>query len=99
MGYGHEVKSIAFGICVYIGTNLSNVDWTGNLPAWRFVCNYLVGAFFGGLTRGPNIALLSQIIGPHPKAGYMGVLFAIGAVPRIIGPFLLVRMLDYPPSL
>lgn len=96
--YGHETKSITFGLIVCIVINLSNVDWTGSLPACRFVSNYLIGAFFGALARGPNISLLSQIIGPHPKAGYMGILFAVGAVPRVIGPFILVTLLDYPTS-
>lgn len=94
--YGREMVAIAVTLSIYAVTNASNVDWFGPLPAWRFVASYGVGAFFGGLMRGPNLALFSQVIGPHPKADYMGKLFAVGALPRIVGPFLYVKLLDLP---
>eukprot|EP00928_Gymnodinium_smaydae_P080733 TRINITY_DN64379_c0_g1_i1.p1 TRINITY_DN64379_c0_g1~~TRINITY_DN64379_c0_g1_i1.p1 ORF type:complete len:538 (+),score=31.21 TRINITY_DN64379_c0_g1_i1:203-1615(+) len=94
--YGKEAGAILFGLCVYTCTNLENIDFGGSLPSWRFVSSYLVGAFLGALMRGPNISLLSQIVGPHDKAPYMGLLFAFGALPRIIGPWLLVEMLVFP---
>lgn len=94
--FGREMLAIAVALSVYTATNAINVDWFGSLPAWRFITGYLLGAFFGSLMRGPNIALFSQIIGPHPKAHYMGKLFAVGALPRIVGPFLYVWTLQIP---
>lgn len=97
--FGRETLSMSLGLLVLTATNMDNIDWSGSLPAWRFVGNYLLGAFFGGLLRGPTVSLLCQIIGPHPKASYMGMLFAIGAVPRVLGPFLLVACLELPTPL
>ncbi|CAE7452198.1 mfsd8 [Symbiodinium natans] len=94
--YRNEVVAITISHAVSVMVNLGNMDLGGYLPAGRFVVDYLLGAFFGGLARGPGIALMTQIIGPHPKAAYMGLLFAIGAVPRIIGPFLFVELLQLP---
>mmetsp|Transcript_22098 Transcript_22098/g.31107 ORF Transcript_22098/g.31107 Transcript_22098/m.31107 type:complete len:518 (+) Transcript_22098:61-1614(+) len=94
--YRREVVAITLSHAVSVLVNLGNIDCGGSLPAYRFVLDYLLGAFFGGLARGPGVALMAQIIGPHPKAAYMGLLFAIGAVPRIVGPFLFVELLQLP---
>ncbi|CAE7262965.1 mfsd8 [Symbiodinium necroappetens] len=94
--YRREVLAITLSHAVSVLVNLGNIDWGGSLPPYRFVLDYLLGAFFGGLARGPGVALMTQIIGPHPKAAYMGLLFAIGAVPRIVGPFLFVELLQLP---
>jgi len=96
--FGHEIMAVSIGLVVFTATNVGNVDWGGYLPEWRFVSGYLLGAFFGSLARGPNISLLMQVIGHLPKAEYLGVLFAVGAVPRVIGPFVLVALLDIPVS-
>jgi len=94
--YGREVITMSFGLGVYALTNLANVDFGGWLPAWRFVFDYLLGAFFEGLMRGPCAALLSRVIGPHSKAKYMGIQFAWGALPRVAGPFVFVALLQWP---
>eukprot|EP00933_Yihiella_yeosuensis_P042208 TRINITY_DN36760_c0_g1_i1.p1 TRINITY_DN36760_c0_g1~~TRINITY_DN36760_c0_g1_i1.p1 ORF type:complete len:552 (+),score=54.35 TRINITY_DN36760_c0_g1_i1:33-1658(+) len=91
-----ETTAICCGLGIFIGVNLLTVDWFGSLPAGRFLASYLIGAFFGGFIRGPHFTQLSQVIGPHPKGGYMGLLFLVGALPRIVGPFVLVSLLDYP---
>ncbi|CAE7785082.1 Mfsd8 [Symbiodinium pilosum] len=94
--FRREVVAISLSHAVSVLVNLDNMDFGGRLPASRFVVDYLLGAFFGGLARGPGVSLMTQIIGPHPKAAYMGLLFAIGAVPRIVGPFLFVELLQIP---
>ena len=35
----------------------------------------------------------------YDKAAYMGVLFVVGAVPRVLGPFLFVELLTWPTPL
>lgn len=96
--HGREALSIALGLMAPVLTNLSSVDWFGSLPAWRFVVAYTSGCFFTGFLRGPCYSLFSQIIGPHPKASYMGTSFLVGATPRVIGPFVFLILLDAPPS-
>jgi len=97
--YGREMLAIGLSLSVFTLTNTSNVDWGGSLPTERFVFAYWTGALFGSFLRGPNISLLSQIIGPHDKAPYMGLLFAVGALPRAIGPVLMVELLTLPQPL
>lgn len=97
--YKREIWAVSLSLMVSVCINVSNMDITGHLPAIRFVADYLLGAFFGSLARGPGIALMSQIIGPHPQAAYMGVLFVVGAVPRVLGPFLFVELLEVPEPL
>jgi len=97
--YRREPATISFSFLVLTCANLLNVDWTGSLPAWRFVFSYCVQALFGGLTRGPCFAMLSQILGPCPKAEYMGTMFMAGAIPRVVGPLLLVSLLEAPSPL
>lgn len=97
--YDREITFITFGLIVYTVTNTMNVDFGGHLPAWRFVASYLTGAFLGAMMRGPNISLLTQVIGPRPQGNYMGLLFAVGAFPRIVSPFIMVRLLVIPTPL
>ncbi|CAK9037160.1 Major facilitator superfamily domain-containing protein 8 [Durusdinium trenchii] len=94
--YRREILVITVSYTVSAMINLGNMDFGGHLPVTRFVGDYLLGAFFGSLARGPGIALLSQVLGPHPSAGYMGVLFMVGALPRVLGPFLFVELLEIP---
>jgi len=94
--FRHETTAVTLSHAVSVLVNFGNMDIGGILPSDRFVLDYLLGAFFGGLARGPGVALMAQILGPHPKAAYMGLLFAIGAVPRVIGPFLFVELLQLP---
>lgn len=99
--HGRETLCMSVGLAAPVLTNLANMDgsWFGSLPAWRFVASYCLGCFFAGFLRGPCYSLFSQIIGPHPKASYMGTSFFVGALPRIFGPFLFLALLDAPPSL
>jgi len=97
--YGREICAISFSLLVCVLTNIANVDFGGVLPAWRFAASYLTGALCGNFVRGPNISLLSQLIGPHDKAPYMGLLFAVGALPRVLGPTLMVELLTLPAPL
>lgn len=97
--YKREIWAISWSLLVSVAINVGNMDLGGHLPAIRFVSDYLLGAFFGSLARGPGIALMSQIIGPQPQAAYMGVLFVVGAIPRVFGPFLFVELLEVPKAL
>ena len=97
--YQREVSSISLSLLVSVAINLGNMDLSGSLPSTRFVADYLLGAFFQSLARGPGVSLLSQVIGPHPQAAYMGVLFLVGALPRVLGPFVFVRLLLWPEPL
>lgn len=97
--YKREIWAITWSLLVSVAINVGNMDLGGHLPAIRFVSDYLLGAFFGSLARGPGIALMSQIIGPQPQAAYMGVLFVVGAIPRVFGPFLFVELLEMPQAL
>mmetsp|Transcript_17732 Transcript_17732/g.49121 ORF Transcript_17732/g.49121 Transcript_17732/m.49121 type:complete len:494 (-) Transcript_17732:219-1700(-) len=97
--FGSEELVICVSLLVYVASNLMNMDWFGTLPAWRFVASYLLSTFLGGMMRGPSVALLSQIVGDHPQGPYMGTLFAVGALPRIVGPLIFVQLLDWPAPL
>lgn len=93
---GKEPLAIAFAFTVDTITNLMVVDWPGSVPAWRFVFSYCAQGFSNAVSQGCCSAVLSGIVGPHAKAKYMGSMLMVGAIPRVIGPFVLVFLLETP---
>eukprot|EP00928_Gymnodinium_smaydae_P075328 TRINITY_DN5834_c0_g3_i1.p1 TRINITY_DN5834_c0_g3~~TRINITY_DN5834_c0_g3_i1.p1 ORF type:complete len:729 (-),score=153.95 TRINITY_DN5834_c0_g3_i1:28-2214(-) len=94
--YGHERRIISVGLATVALASLGSMDWFGSLPAWRFVAAYLLGVLFASFLSYPSVSLLMQVVGPHPKAPYMGRLVAAGSLPRLLGPYIFERLLVWP---
>jgi len=95
--HGHEVCVISLALAANVLQNLGKMDWLGSLPAWRFVTSTMIYAVIAPFVKGPAFAVLSHVVGPHPKASYMGMATFLMAAARVIGPLLCVELLALPP--
>jgi len=68
---------------------------SGLLPLWRFVLGFGVVSVAFPIGRAIVVAMYSKIIGPNDQGVWMGILFAVGALARILGPFLAVKGLEF----
>jgi len=62
-----------------------------SLPLWRFMSGFALVSIAFPISRAVVVGLYSKVIGPRPQGTYMGILFAVGAVSRILGPFYAVE--------
>jgi len=97
--YKNEVKVMAFGMGCQTVASFIMIDFGGYITPARFIASLCIGCMGATFISSTNMSLLSQILGPHDKAKYMGYLFAVGAVPRVIGPYLLIQLLTLPPPM
>uniref|UniRef100_A0A7S0BG08 Major facilitator superfamily (MFS) profile domain-containing protein n=1 Tax=Rhodosorus marinus TaxID=101924 RepID=A0A7S0BG08_9RHOD len=68
---------------------------SGVFPLWRFVLGFGIVSVAFPIGRAIVVAMYSKVIGPNDQGVWMGILFAVGALARILGPFLAVKGLEF----
>lgn len=66
----------------------------GPLALWRFFAGFALITVAFPFGRNVTLGVFSNVLGPGPQGRWMGVMLAVGAVPRILGPFSAMAALD-----
>jgi len=57
------------------------------IEPWRFILGFSIISVAFPFGRGVTLSMFSKLIGNHNPGYYMGLILAIGAISRIVGPF------------
>ena len=63
------------------------------LPAWRFLLGFCLSQVAFPVGRNVCLGVFGNILGPVNQGRWMGLIFAVSAIPRAIGPFVAVELL------
>ena len=64
------------------------------LPAWRFLTGFSLITMAFPVGRNVVLAVFGNILGPVNQGRWMGVIIAVSALPRALGPFLALEALE-----
>eukprot|EP00956_Cyclotella_meneghiniana_P032372 scaffold88678_cov79-Cyclotella_meneghiniana.AAC.2 len=64
------------------------------LPINRFILGFILATMAFPIGRNVVLGLFSNILGPVSQGRWMGVIIAVSAVPRALGPFLALEALE-----
>jgi len=86
---------LLFSILVGFGGSLLSVDlpFSQTLPVWRFILGFGLLTIAFPLGRTAVLGIFSNVLGETNQGQWMGIMFAISAFPRVIGPFASLQLL------
>jgi len=64
------------------------------LSLWRFLIGFALITIAFPFGRNVTLGVFSNVLGPGPQGVWMGIMLAVGAIPRTLGPFSAVWLLD-----
>ena len=71
----------------------SQKAWLIALPVWRFLLGFGLITIVFPLGRNAVLGLFGNILGETNQGRWMGIMFAISAFPRVVGPFISLQLL------
>jgi len=80
------MDNITVGSLLYAGPEI--------LSLWRFILGFALITVAFPFGRTVSLGLYTNVLGPGDNGIWMGVIFAIGAIPRILGPFSAMATLE-----
>ncbi|KAL7456636.1 hypothetical protein ACHAWC_010857 [Mediolabrus comicus] len=86
------VASILIG---FVGsTFLMDLPFSGDLPPWRFLVGFSMVTIAFPIGRNVVLGIFGNVLGPVNQGRWMGVMIAISAFPRVVGPFIALGLLE-----
>uniref|UniRef100_A0A6U4JKV3 Major facilitator superfamily (MFS) profile domain-containing protein n=1 Tax=Phaeomonas parva TaxID=124430 RepID=A0A6U4JKV3_9STRA len=65
-----------------------------SLSLWRFLVGFALITVAFPFGRNVTLGVFSNVLGPGPQGLWMGVMLAVGAIPRTLGPFSAIWVLE-----
>jgi len=72
---------------------LIDLPFTRTLPMWRFLVGFSLITVAFPIGRNVVLGIFGSVLGEVNQGRWMGILFAISAFPRVIGPFVSLELL------
>ena len=86
------VASILIGL---VGSAfLMDLPFSPNLPIWRFLAGFSMTTVAFPIGRNVVLGIFGTVLGPVNQGRWMGVMIAISAFPRVVGPFIALELLE-----
>ena len=64
------------------------------LPVWRFLVGFSLITIAFPVGRNIILGVFGNVLGPVNQGRWMGIIIAVSALPRVLGPFLALKALD-----
>ena len=81
------------GSMLLVDFPFSRTSWLSKLPIWRFLIGFCLITIAFPLGRSVVLGMFGNILGETNQGRWMGIMFAISAFPRVIGPFVSLQLL------
>eukprot|EP00573_Skeletonema_grethae_P011799 CAMPEP_0201700996 /NCGR_PEP_ID=MMETSP0578-20130828/30856_1 /ASSEMBLY_ACC=CAM_ASM_000663 /TAXON_ID=267565 /ORGANISM="Skeletonema grethea, Strain CCMP 1804" /LENGTH=534 /DNA_ID=CAMNT_0048188201 /DNA_START=42 /DNA_END=1646 /DNA_ORIENTATION=- len=86
------VASIFIGL---IGSAfLMDLPFSSELPIWRFLAGFSMITIAFPIGRNVVLGIFGNVLGPVNQGRWMGAMIAISAFPRIVGPFIALKLME-----
>lgn len=86
------VASIVIGL---IGSMLlMDEPFNKTLPVWRFLVGFSLTTIAFPVGRNVVLGVFGNVLGPVNQGRWMGIIIAVSALPRVLGPFLALKTLE-----
>jgi len=86
------VASILIG---FLGSAfLMDIPFSPDLPIWRFLVGFSLVTVAFPIGRNVVLGIFGNVLGPVNQGRWMGVMVAISAFPRVVGPFIAFELLE-----
>jgi MFS family permease len=86
------VASILIG---FLGSAfLMDSPFSPDLPIWRFLVGFSLVTVAFPIGRNVVLGIFGNVLGPVNQGRWMGVMVAISAFPRVVGPFIAFELLE-----
>lgn len=86
------VASILIG---FVGSVfLMDLPFSSELPIWRFLAGFSMITIAFPIGRNVVLGIFGNVLGPVNQGRWMGAMIAISAFPRIVGPFIALKLLE-----
>lgn len=73
---------------------LIDVPFSEYLPVWRFLTGFSMVTVAFPMGRNVVLGIFGNVLGPVNQGRWMGLMIAISAFPRLIGPFIALDLLE-----
>ena len=73
---------------------LMDLPFSKDLPIWRFVAGFSMVTVAFPIGRNVVLGIFGNVLGPVNQGRWMGLIIAISAFPRILGPFVALKLLQ-----